>query len=69
MNELQKWLDQNPTQAELAKKIGVTQGAISQWLKRGVPPKRVRAVERVTGIPRERLRPDIYGGAKRRPAQ
>ncbi len=63
MSEFEKWIERNSTQAELAKRIGVTQGAISQWLKRGVPPRRVRAVEKVTGIPRERLRPDIYGRA------
>lgn len=62
MRELDLWLEEH-SQTELADKIGVTQGAISQWLKRGVPPRRVKAVEKVTGIPRERLRPDIYGRA------
>jgi DNA-binding transcriptional regulator YdaS (Cro superfamily) len=32
--------------------------AISQWKK--VPAERVLDVERVTGIPRHELRPDIY---------
>lgn len=62
MHELETWLERH-TQSELADKVGVTQGAISQWLKRGVPPRRVKAVEKATGIPRERLRPDIYGRA------
>ena len=32
--------------------------AIKQW--RRVPPLRVVAVERITGIPRHMIRPDIY---------
>lgn len=60
MGEFEKWIEQH-TQVVLAKRLGITQGAISQWLKRGVPPERCKAVEKITGIPREKLRPDIYG--------
>lgn len=43
----------------LAGKItGITPQAISQW--RRVPAERVLEVERVTGVPRHELRPDIY---------
>lgn len=38
----------------------ITPQAISQW--KVVPPTRVLAVEKVTGISRHELRPDIYGG-------
>lgn len=51
----------------LARAIGVTAQAISQW--REVPPRRVLAVERVTGVPRHELRPDLYpppGGGNQR---
>jgi DNA-binding transcriptional regulator YdaS (Cro superfamily) len=42
----------------LAKKIGVTPQAISQW---GViPHARVAQVSLATGIPREELRPDLF---------
>ena len=51
--------------AALAKEISVTSQAVSQW--RRVPADRVLAVERATGVPRQRLRPDIYG--KRRPIE
>jgi DNA-binding transcriptional regulator YdaS (Cro superfamily) len=34
--------------------------AISQWKR--VPAQRAASVERVTGIPRHRLRPDIFRG-------
>ena len=37
---------------------GVTPQAISQWVR--VPVGRVLDVERITGIPRHELRPDIY---------
>jgi DNA-binding transcriptional regulator YdaS (Cro superfamily) len=42
----------------VAAQLGITHGAISQWDK--VPVERVLDVERVTGIPRHELRPDIY---------
>jgi len=56
------------TQAELARLISSTKGqepltaqSIGKWLE--VPPKRVPAVEKITGISRYKLRPDIYGKA------
>ena len=42
----------------LARAVGVSQPAISQW--RRVPAERVLAVEAATGVPRERLRPDLF---------
>lgn len=42
----------------LARELGVTHGAVSQWKR--VPAERVLDVERITGIPREQLRPDLY---------
>ena len=43
-----------------AGKVGVRYQAIQYWLRRGIPPRRVLDVERVTGISREVLRPDLY---------
>lgn len=61
MNELRIWLEQN-SQRQLAEALGITQGAISQWLRNGqLPLERVRDIERVTGIPAEKLRPDHFG--------
>jgi len=37
---------------------GLTPQAVSQW--EIVPPLRVLDVERITGVPRHELRPDIY---------
>lgn len=44
--------------AALARELGLTKAAVYAW--RRVPSDRVIAVERVTGIPRELLRPDLY---------
>lgn len=42
----------------LAEALGITPQALSQWQQ--VPPLRVLEVERITGIPRHELRPDLY---------
>lgn len=41
----------------------ITPQAVAQW--RQVPAGRVLKVEEVTGIPRHRLRPDLYPGPER----
>ena len=47
---------------ELARSIGITPQAISQWGE--VPPLQVIAVERATGVSRQALRPDLYPDAE-----
>jgi DNA-binding transcriptional regulator YdaS (Cro superfamily) len=42
----------------LARELGMTGAALSVW--RRVPAHRILQVEAVTGIPREKLRPDLY---------
>ena len=42
----------------LAEKLGITAQALSQWAR--VPHLRVLDVERITGVPRHELRPDLY---------
>jgi TorA maturation chaperone TorD len=44
--------------AQLARKIGISQPSVSNWIR--VPAQRVVAVEAVTGVPRNDLRPDLY---------
>lgn len=46
------------TRAELARRLGITPQALSNWQR--VPTARIIDVERVTGVPREQLRPDLY---------
>lgn len=43
---------------KLAESLGISKQAISKWDE--VPPLRVLAVERATGVSRHRLRPDMY---------
>ncbi len=42
----------------LSEKLGITRSAVSQWQE--VPVERVLEVEKLTGVPRHELRPDIY---------
>lgn len=44
--------------ANLARAIGITPAAVYRWDK--VPIERLKKVERVTGISRRKLRPDLY---------
>ena len=46
------------TADRLAAALGISAQAISQWEE--VPPLRVLAVERISGVPRHELRPDLY---------
>lgn len=44
--------------AQLARKIGIAQPSVSNWIR--VPAQRVIAVETATGVSRGQLRPDLY---------
>jgi DNA-binding transcriptional regulator YdaS (Cro superfamily) len=48
--------------AALARELGISKAAVSQW--RRIPVGRALDVERLTGISRHRLRPDIYGAGE-----
>lgn len=65
----------------LAAAIGVRPSAVSNWRKTGIPPARVPLVSRLTGLPPQELRPDLWaqndnapepppgGAAAKHPAQ
>lgn len=55
-----KLRDAGWTQHRLAEALGITQGAVWQWTKKRVPAERVLDFERITGIPRTVIRPDLY---------
>ena len=64
MEQLLEYLNaEHGRRTRLAAELGITSGAISQWQR--VPAERVLEVERITGIPREQLRSDIFGSADR----
>lgn len=48
------------SQVKLAKLLGITHQAINKW--RDVPTRHIIAVERITGVHRSLLRPDLYEG-------
>ena len=47
----------------LAAEFGVHKTTLLRWEESGVPVDRVGDVERETGIPRAKLRPDIFEAA------
>lgn len=55
---LKRAIEAAGTGDKLASELGITPQALSQWDR--VPPLRVLEVERVTGVPRHELRPDMY---------
>ena len=49
------------SQEKLASSVGLSQQAISRWLKTDrVPAEHARKVADATGIPTHRIRPDIF---------
>jgi TorA maturation chaperone TorD len=45
--------------SELARQLGISQPSVSNWTR--IPAERVVAVESLTNVPRNVLRPDLYG--------
>jgi len=63
MDVLLKIDNQFENQDALASAVGVKQPMVSRWLsgKDKIPPLRATQIEKLTGIPREEIRPDIFG--------
>ncbi len=60
-NAIERAVDAAGGQSALARALGVTPQAVQRWCATGVvPPIRVIDVERLTGISRHALRPDLY---------
>lgn len=56
---LMEAIDKVGSASELARGLKLTPSAVLQWVQ--VPPLRVLDVERLSGVSRHRLRPDLYG--------
>lgn len=56
-----KALEQGGGIVAVAKALGISDEAVRLWRVHGrVPAERVVDLERITGVPRESLRPDLY---------
>lgn len=56
-------LDNQLTQKAFAAAVGVTEGAVSQWLAGGnISPKRWARIQEVTGISVQDLAPQLFAG-------
>ena len=49
----------------LALSFGVNKTTVLRWEEGRIPAERVLHIERVTGVPRHRLRPDLYPASER----
>jgi DNA-binding transcriptional regulator YdaS (Cro superfamily) len=58
VSALQEAIDAVGGVRALGEKLNISHQAISQWKQ--CPPLRVLDLERISGIPRHRLRPDLY---------
>lgn len=59
----------NKNTEDAAREAGVTPAMWSRWEneRRQVPAERVLDLERITGVSRHDLRPDVFGPSKRQP--
>ena len=58
--QLKTLLKENGTSlAKLAAALDVNKSTVTRWGNR-IPPERLLAIERATGIPRQKLRPDLF---------
>lgn len=55
---LQKAMEVMGSRSALARALGIDQAAIFRWKQ--IPSKWIIPIERVSGVPREELRPDLY---------
>ena len=69
MNPLKQSIAAAGGMKAMAENLGVRYQAIQQWLARGRPPaERCLAIEKLTGVSRYDLRPDVYGSPKNKHA-
>lgn len=62
MNDNNIW--QKITISDLANRLNISRGSVYKWKwANKIPAERVVAVEAITGIKREELRPDLFGHA------
>lgn len=64
MNETPALIIERVCTQELARQLGIKPPSVYEWkVRRRIPAERVLEIERLTGISRHDLRPDVYGPA------
>ena len=63
VNDVKKIIKAAGGTLKVAQVIHRHPSAVSKWKR--IPPVHVRILEKLTGIPREELRPDIFGKEER----
>lgn len=58
--ELEEVFRRAGTLSSVAAHLGISRAAVSVWRK--VPLRHLRAIAKLTGLPPERLRPDLFMG-------
>ena len=63
MNIFQQIKESYGTQKDAAIALGVSTSSFSEWINGKNKPSALRSkqIESITGIPREQIRPDIFG--------
>jgi DNA-binding transcriptional regulator YdaS (Cro superfamily) len=46
--------------SQVAKRLGVTVEAVRQWIERRIPAERAVELEKISGVHRSELRPDLW---------
>lgn len=70
MTPLDRAISKAGGQSALAKALNIRPQAVQQWAKvQRVPAERVLDVERITGVSRFELRPDVYGDRRQCPVR
>jgi len=54
---------------DLARAIGVDKATVTRWGQKRIPAERIVEVESITGIPRHKLRPDLYPESTPQPVE
>ena len=44
----------------IASALGVDKGTVTKWMQSKIPVEHAREIERITGVPKHELRPDVW---------
>lgn len=62
-SNIEKAVEKAGGRGAVARELGVTPEAVRQWIINSIPAKRAIDLERLSGVHRKLLRPDLWGAA------